>query len=192
MPPLPPPATLERVCKGLAVLDAIVCPDWEYRYYSFNHAWNADGSQRMASMRNGSGDEWFIVFAPAGVFVKAFWHEYPHEDIAMIYAGLPTELEPQLHEPAFSMDSNTFGGWHDGRSWTLRGNAKAVAGELRILAGDPDVYRAYAAECFEVDPPVDAIAHVLAGNRLDEEVIRRINPQRTMSELADDLTELGY
>ena len=78
MPPkvsLPPPVELERVCRGLAVLDAVLCEDWEMRYYSFNAGWNKKGKERMASMRNGEGDEWFLVFAGAGAFFKAFWHE---------------------------------------------------------------------------------------------------------------------
>jgi len=51
---LPPPKDLERICKGIATLDAIVCDDWEMRYYSFQQAWDATSGQRMASMRNGS------------------------------------------------------------------------------------------------------------------------------------------
>src|SRR5829696_2249314 len=99
-PTLPDPAALERTCKGLAALDAMMSDDWESRYYSFNHAWNAKAKRRMASMRNGSGDDWFIVFEPGGVFVKAFWHEYPREDVKKIYSGLPTKLLPQLKEGA--------------------------------------------------------------------------------------------
>jgi hypothetical protein len=161
---LPSPRDLERICKGLAALDAMMSGDWQNRYYSFNHAWNTKSKRRMASMRNGSGDEWFIVFEPAGVFLKAFWHEYRHEDVAKIYNGLPTKLLPQLKEGAFSMEYVTFGGWHDGTLWTLRGNAAApMRDELEILTGDPEKYRAYAAEYFEVDLPLAAIAHVLAG-----------------------------
>jgi hypothetical protein len=36
------------------MLDAIVCPEWEHRYYSFNANWAAD--EVMGSMRDGSGD----------------------------------------------------------------------------------------------------------------------------------------
>src|SRR5215213_6925058 len=112
-PSLPAPTELERICRGLAALDAMMSEEWQDRYYSFNHAWNTKSKQRMASMRNGSGDEWFIVFEPAGVFLKAFWHEYkPHEDVKKIYNGLPTKLQAQLKEPALSMEQVTFGGWH--------------------------------------------------------------------------------
>jgi hypothetical protein len=186
------PADLERVCKGLAVLDAMMSADWESRYYSFNQAWNVNARQRMASMRNGSGDQWFIVFEPGGVFFKALWHEHPREDVAQIYAGLPAKLSPQLEEPALEIEHLTFGGWHDGTSWTLRGNAEALGDEIAILTGDPDAYRAYAADYFEADLPRDAIAQVLAGKKLDAKLVGRITSDRTLADLKDDLAEIGY
>jgi hypothetical protein len=190
---LPSPQELERICKGMAALDAMLMEEWQDRYYSFNHAWNAKSEQRMASMRNGEGDEWFMVFEPSGVFFKAFWHEYPHEDVAKIYKGLPTKLLPQLKEPAFSMEHVTFGGWHDGTTWTLRGNAIApIQGELEILTGDPEKYREYAADYFGVDLPADAIAHVLAGKKLDAKLVKRITSERTLADLKADLAEIDY
>lgn len=189
---LPSPKELERVCKGLAALDAMLMEDWESRYYSFNHAWNKKSKQRMASMRNGSGDDWFIVFEPGGVFVKAFWHEYPREDVAKLYAGLPSKLLPHLEEGAFSMEDVTFGGWHDGTTWTLSGNAKPMREELEMLTGDPAAYRKYVADYLELDVPVDAIAHVLAGHKLDARLVNRITTERTLAELKGDLAEIDY
>jgi hypothetical protein len=188
---LPAPAELERICKGIATLDAIISADWESRYYSFNAAWNAKAEERMASMRNGTGDDWFIVFGKAGAFVKSFWHEHPRADVDAIYAGLPAALEAQRTEPAFATDEITYGGWYD-RAWTLRGNAKPLADELAILGGDPAAYRRYAADYFEVDVPLDAIAHVLAGKKLDAKLVARISDERTLAELRSDLAEIGY
>lgn len=189
---LPPPLELERICKGLAALDAMMSEEWQDRYYSFDHAWNAKSKQRMASMRNGHGDEWFILFEAGGVFVKAFWHEYPHEDVARIYDGLPAILAPQLAEPAFSMHHVTFGGWHNGTTWTLRGNAVPMADDLAILTGDPEKYRAYAADYFEAALPIDAVAHVLAGKKLNAKIVKRISTERTLGELKADLAAIAY
>jgi hypothetical protein len=189
---LPPPAELERTCKGLAALDAILCDDWESRYYSFNQAWNKKGKQRMASMRNGEGDDWFIVFGPAGVFVKSFWHEYPPQDVAKLYAGLPKPLAPQLEEAAFSMEDVTFGGWNDGEGWTLRGNAKPLAADLALLAGDAKKYVAYAAAYFDIKAAPDAVAHVLAGKKLDSKLLTRLGSERMLADLESDLREIGY
>ncbi len=30
---------LRRLCQSLAMLDAILEPEWQYRYYSFNSRW---------------------------------------------------------------------------------------------------------------------------------------------------------
>ncbi len=190
-PHLPPPADLERICKGLAALDAMMSEDWESRYYSFNTAWDKKAKERMASMRNGSGDDWFILFSPAGVFVKAFWHEYPREDVDAIYAGLPKGLARQRKEPFFA-DGVTFGGYHDGKSWTLRGNAKPMQEELELLSGDPAAYRVHAEGYFEAELPEAAIAKVLAGNKLDAKLVAKISTERTLAGLATDLAEIGY
>ena len=189
---LPPPSDLERICKGLATLDAIMASDWEDRSYSFNARWNAKKKVRMASMRNGSGDDWFIAFTPAGTFVKSFWHEYKPVAAATIYAGLPKALEPQRKEPAFEADLVTWGGWHDGEAWTLRGDAKPLKDELAILTGAGKIYRAYAASYFEAKVPLDAIEHVLAGKPLTAALVARVSSEQTLADLRADLTEIGY
>ena len=166
--------------------------DWEGRYYSFNKAWNKKSKERMASMRNGSGDDWFIVFSPAGVFVKAFWHEYPHEDVDAIYAGIPKGLAGQRKDAAFSADEVTFGGYHDGKTWTLRGNAKPMTEELDMLTGDPAAYAAFAGGYYEAKVSKAAIAKVLAGTKLHAKLVASISTERTLAELKADLAEIGY
>ena len=109
LPRLPPPARLERICKGLAVLDAILSPEWDGRYYSFDAKWSTD--TRMASMRNGQGDDYFMVFTGGVAFVKGFEHEQPRADPATVFHGLPTALAAQRTEAAFSMNDVTYGGW---------------------------------------------------------------------------------
>lgn len=167
--------------------------DWEFRYYSFNKAWNTRRKERMASMRNGEGDEWFMVFSPAGVFVKAFWHEYESEDVDTIFAGLPAKMEPQLKEGAFWIDGDdalTFGGFHDGKRWTLRGNAKPMKNDLAILTGKAKHYRAYAKQVHEIEVPLDAIDEILGGKRPDAKLVARINSDCTFTDLKDELAEI--
>ena len=81
------------------------------------------------------------------------------------------------------MQHVTFGGWHDGTSWTLRGNAVPMADDLSILTGDPEKYRAYAADYFGATLPIDAVAHVLAGKKLNAKLVKRISTERTLAEL---------
>jgi hypothetical protein len=43
------PDQLKSLCQSLAMLDAIMSPDWEYRHYSFDSKW--DLNEMMASMK---------------------------------------------------------------------------------------------------------------------------------------------
>lgn len=187
---LPDTGELERICKGLAALDAVLCEDWESRYYSFNASW-AKG-ERMASMRNGSGDDWFIVFNRAGAFLKSFWHEYKRTPATQIYAGLPAEFSRCFKEPAFSMEWVTFGGWNAGASWQLRGDEGPMAEQLAILSGKPEAYRAYAASYFELEIAVAPIAHVLAGKKIDAKILAALKSDRTLADLRPEFAEIGY
>jgi len=70
---LPDVDGLRALLQSLAMLDAILSPEWEYRYYSFNSRWS-EGEQ-MGSMRDGCGNEFFALFNEAGCFFKGFDHE---------------------------------------------------------------------------------------------------------------------
>ena len=70
---LPDIDNLRKLCQSLAMLDAILSPDWENRYYSFNSKWGSD--EMMASMRDGSGDEVLILFNKTGACINGFAHE---------------------------------------------------------------------------------------------------------------------
>jgi hypothetical protein len=114
---LPAIADLRGLCRSLAMLDAILSPDWEGRYYSFNASW-ADGEQ-MASMRNGSGDEYAIVFSVAGAYVRGFDHESPMSPYANegepwpgVIDEVPELFKSFVEESAFSGAVKTCGSLH--------------------------------------------------------------------------------
>ena len=104
---LPDIENLRRLTQSLAMLDAIMSPDWEYRYYSFNSKW--DEGEMMASMRNGSGDGYFILFNSHGAIMKGFDHEsamspWSAEEEKLwpgIFEDVPDEFQSFLSEPAF-------------------------------------------------------------------------------------------
>ena len=62
--PLAEPEALKQLTRSLAILGALIQPEWEYRLYLFNSKWSAH--EQMASMRNGQGDAWFCVFSSVG------------------------------------------------------------------------------------------------------------------------------
>ncbi|GGK93763.1 hypothetical protein Ppa06_61930 [Planomonospora parontospora subsp. parontospora] len=69
---LPDVPVLRDLCRSMAVLEAILSPDWESRYHSLDAAWSP--GEEMASMCNGSGEEYSIVFSAAGAYVRGFAH----------------------------------------------------------------------------------------------------------------------
>lgn len=114
---LPDVETLKKLSQSLAMLDAIMSPEWEYRYYSFNTKWSEN--EMMASMRNGSGNDYFILFNKYGAIIKGFAHESlmsPYaNDLKKVWKGIfekvPIEFESFLSEPAFIIEDTTFCIW---------------------------------------------------------------------------------
>src|SRR5262245_49946339 len=111
---LPDIPTFRRLTRALAMLDAILSPEWEFRYYSFNSHW-ADG-EMMASMRNGSGDHWFALLTATGIVLHGLAHECPTFQHSSPWPGvfdsLPAEFHASfLNEPAFDTANSTFCIW---------------------------------------------------------------------------------
>jgi hypothetical protein len=194
---------LRRLLQSLAMLDAILEPEWEYRYYSFNSRW-APG-QEMGSMRNGSGDHWFALFLPAGAGIVGLAHEAPmyrHGDPwPGMFVGLPSELAEVQTEPAFEATHCTFCVWRlaTDRTWS-RGQVEfssdldADGSEhlLHLLDGQPHSYATFAADYFEMDVPTDAVASVYAHAPLTRDLVMRLNPRSSPADLEPDLQEIGY
>ena len=65
---LPDVDLLGRTLQSMVLLDAILSPEWPFRYYSFNVAW--DVGEQMGSMRNGCGDQLFSAFQPGGMLAQ--------------------------------------------------------------------------------------------------------------------------
>jgi hypothetical protein len=111
---LPDVDGLRLTLQSMAILDAILSPEWEFRYYSFNAGWAA--GEQMGSMRNGTGDHFFAHFGPAGCWLKGFAHECPmtpyREAPARAWPGVldavPIEFADCLREPAFIVEDVTF------------------------------------------------------------------------------------
>src|SRR5215475_14027541 len=133
---LPDLRGFRRLTRALAMLDAVMSPEWEYRYYSFNSHW-ADG-EMMASMRNGSGDRWFALLCSAGVALHGLAHEAPifrpGTPWPGIFESLPAEFHDNLlREPAFTTEDSTF------CIWRRSTDAQWSCGPVQLpLVHDPD------------------------------------------------------
>ncbi|GIE89557.1 hypothetical protein [Actinoplanes regularis] len=207
---LPDLPALRRRCQALATLDAIVSPDWEYRYYSFDTRWAPD--EQMASMRNGSGDAWSIVFSRAGAFIRGFDHESPMARCAGpgdLWPGLvdtvPQVFSGCVNEPAFSFKGTleaTVCLWrqHDDDRWHAgdvdfpdRDDPDGADRLFHVLMeGTPLAYQQFAEDYYETTMDLATIGEIFALRPLTDELVRRLNPDLLVADLTEDLAEIGY
>jgi hypothetical protein len=196
-----------RLSQSLAVLDAILSPEWDYRYYSFNSAWGP--GEMMASMRDGAGDEYFILFDEHGAAMKGFahespmssWRSSPPKPWSGIYDSVPAEFASFLNEPAFSLDSVSFciwrrrqdDAWHSAaRDYPPGADPDGSWAMLEILGGDPEVFGEFAQSYYETEIPVEAIKKVYAHLPLTDDLIHALNKNLSLADVRDDLQEIGY
>jgi hypothetical protein len=204
---LPDVGGLRRLSQSLAMLDSILCPEWQYRYHSFNASW-ASGEE-MASMRDGCGDGYFILFTKAGAIMKGFAHESEAwrktlergQPLPGVLDGVPEEFAEFLNEPAFSIEETTFCLWRrlSDPAWRI-GAVEPLDGEdpdgsaelMRLLAGNPEAYRAWAEDYFETSVTSSAVEHIFGHRPLTEGVVKALNPDLSMTDLVEDASEIAY
>lgn len=206
---LPDVDSLKRLLQSLATLDAILCPDWEFRYYSFNAHWAEN--QMMGSMRNGCGDSFLVAFNGAGCFLKGFAHESPmspyKKEPPKCWPGLlkdvPEEFDEFRGEPAFSMNEITFCIWRSyGESNWMCGKIKFPKHPdpdgseqlLSILDGKPETYANWAESYFEPEQPLKltSVGKIYAHAPLTKALAKSLNPDCDFEQLSEDLEEIGY
>jgi len=194
---LPSIPDLRRVTQSLAMLDAILSPEWEYRYYSFNSAWGP--GEEMASMRNGSGDDWFLLLDQAGAAIKGFAHELARGPnfSQNIQAQVPADFSSFLNEPAFSMQHATFCYWRktDDNSWSKVPGGPDDDGAdemLALLVSGPSGYKEWAEDYFEVPVALDAVTALFAHQPLSDSMILALNPDADIDFTYGQAREIGY
>ncbi|WP_069173645.1 hypothetical protein [Streptomyces griseus] len=209
---LPSLADLRNLCRSLAMLDAILSPDWEGRYHSFGAGWS-DGEE-VASMRNGSGDEYSIVFTAAGAYVRGFDHESPmspYGNDGEPWPGVIDEVSEVFRrfvvEPAFTDEDGvpvvtvclwrglTDDRWQHGVIDFPTGRADPD-GATRLFAllvdGSPEVFQRFAEDYYEVPVDLEAVRDVYDLRPLSQELVSSLNSEVALTELAEDIAEIGY
>jgi len=192
-----------RITKSLAALDAVVSPEWEYRYYSFDSNW--DKGEMMASMRNGSGDNWYALILDCGIALQGLDHESPTfvvgQPRSWVFADLPEDFrKPFLDEPAFDSSNSTFCIWNhiSGSQWqsgVVGLDQEIDDGSqrlLEILSGSPELYIQFSEEYYEESLPLAAVQSVYEHTPISVEIAESLNSETVTSELAIALDEIGY
>ncbi|WP_308193476.1 hypothetical protein [Micromonospora alfalfae] len=211
---LPDIDLLRQRCKALAVLERII--DGGEPYYAYTSNWGGD---EAASMSNGSGDEWAVVFTADGAFIRLFDHEsamspYRHPDHELwpgLVDGVPEVLRPHVTEPAFCDEDGQLVAttvlwrlaeddrWHAGDGIAFPpprpydDNGPDGSGLLDILLDDiVDRFVEFAVDYYEMTVDRAAVEHIVAHRPLTDTVTRAVNPQLSVADLRVDLTEIGY
>jgi hypothetical protein len=204
---LPPIDEVMKRAQALAALDLILSPDWQYRYYSFNRQWSPD--EKMASMRNGSGDEWWIVYRRSGwAALKGLdhnsdaWSEGGPELSEQLRHLIPPGYGNFATEPAFAWETTSFAYvyWPQQQSWTRANDSTKFSnleagddGLLKLLVNPASAYKAYAEEYFERNLPLVAVEHIYAHRPISEELVRQLNPDTSYPEIGGELFDgIGY
>jgi hypothetical protein len=204
---VPEAEKLRKAAQAIAMLDAIIMPEWQWRYYTFQINW---GDQiDLFSMRNGEGDEFFIVFQPWGVLIKGFAHESrlnpyrtdPPSVLPCLLDGLPSSFQPLLREPAFVFDEITFCLWretHDSH-WRHGDLSKLPVGisdrsedMMFILDGNPATYHDWAKNYYGRSLPLESISAIYQHMPLSEPLIQQLNAETTLSHAQDEAIGIGY
>ncbi|MBW3635689.1 MAG: hypothetical protein KY445_04370 [Armatimonadetes bacterium] len=191
----------------MALLDAILQPEWQYRYYSFNVHWNE--GEEMASMRDGAGNDYFLLFSNAGAILKGFDHESPMSPYASdpprIWPGIlervPAVFASFLAEPAFALEATTFCIWRTSsdQKWQV-GDIEFPDGDdpdgsasiLTLLDGNPQNYCDWATENYEVKVNLKAVEDIFAHRPITPQIVGSLNAGLDLEDLTDDLREIGY
>lgn len=200
---LPEIEILRRKCMALAMLDALICPEWDYRYFSFNAHWSP--GEEMASMRNGEGDDWFLLFDENDAALKGFSHESAVVGANLakaIQERVPQDFSSFLGEPAFSMAQATFCFWRRGYDshwsqvnvedvqWADEDDGSSYL--LALLIAPEEAYQEYASDYFEENIPIDAIRAIFAHAPLTASLVASLNPEIEMNEAEEMALEIGY
>ncbi|MGP3914248.1 hypothetical protein [Nonomuraea sp. 10N515B] len=208
---LPEIPKLRDLCRSVALLEAILSPEWSSRYHSFDAGWSP--GEEMASMRNGSGDEYSIVFSAAGAYIRGFDHEAAMSPYGNdgpwpgVLDSVPEVFRHCVQEPAFCDEHGLpvvtaclwraagDDGWRVGEIDYPNGVGDpdgAVHLFARLVDPSPEAFRRFAEDYYEVPVDLNAVRHVYALRPLTQAVVTALNADLPLTDLTDDLAAARY
>ena len=183
---------IRKISQSLAVLDLILIPEWEFRYFSFNSKW--DSNEMMASMRNGEGDEYFILFSKDGLIGKIYSISegiVPNKDT--ILQMIPNEFNNFKNEPAFNLDNITCCIWRkfSDRDWSIAPVMKNIP-LLNFFVEDETYYQNWVEEYLEKSLDVKQIKAIFDHVPLNRDLVTDLNDERSFEDVEEEVKEIGY
>jgi hypothetical protein len=190
---LPSPSELRKRLQSLAMLDAIIMPDWDMRFFSYNSRWGA--GEAMASMRDGEGSEFFFLFNDAGVAAKIYCAGYEIDSsISSALNEIPSCFSSFLEEAAFSINTATCYLWRcrsdDKWSATPRGIVEIPL--LAFVSDEGEYYHAWAENYYEKAFDERCLHAVFEHEPLTSKIALTLNPEAEMETVLADADEIGF
>jgi hypothetical protein len=184
--------SLKKKLKSLALADAILSPEWEYRYFSYNSQWAEQ--EEMASMRDGTGGHWFVLFQTEGRVGYKFISPDDGliDNLSEIKDKIPLQYKAFIEEPAFYVDQAT-------GIWLLKNNEWIKYGLSRpkyledlatVIEWGVEGYKKWAEDYYERDIDQEALSHIFK-HEVSQSLIKKLNSEITIEELDKDLKEIG-
>ncbi|KJK47950.1 hypothetical protein UK23_18725 [Lentzea aerocolonigenes] len=210
---LPAIPELRVLCRALAALDVVLAPGSEDRYHLYSTTW-APGEE-LASMYDGAGNEYSIVFTAAGAYVRGFDHESSMSPYATddeepwpgVLDTVPDVFRECVEESAFSDEFGT--PCVTVCLWREHGDTVWRHGDITFPDGSqdpdgadwlfalltnrtPEAFREWAQDYYGQSVDLDAVRHVYTGRPLTSDVVTALNPATTLAAVADHLVATGY
>ncbi len=188
---LPDINNVKNISKKIALLDAVFEQEWEFRYYSFDSQWSE--SEEMGSLRDGSGNHFFIIFKDKKCFIKVIDKKIDNKvKIFKKINNFPDEIKNELfaflNEPAFYIEELSFLYWNIDGNWNNAGNGENEW--LDIFTDPVSKYQKFALEYFEVEISSEKILKVFNEN-ISMELLTQLNPGVDTDLLNEDIMEIG-
>lgn len=197
---LPDSKKLQSACKAMAVLDAVLCQEWVYRYYSYNSDWSGD--EEFFEMRNGEGDQLLILFKAEGTVINGYFAEAEQADKTQLTQGLPEIFHEFMFGEPVNSAGTTFCVWKtENQDWAtgLPGESDDHSEELLSpLDGNPETYIKWASDYFkgsykEEGISIEIVTAIFNQEPLSKEMVLTLVPAlEDWDLLLEDLEEISF
>lgn len=197
---LPDWKKLREACKAMAVLDAVLSPDWIYRYYSYDCQWSEN--EELFEMRNGEGGQMLILFREEGAVINGYTSEMADSNKEALTDQLPAVFEEFIFGEPVSSSGTTFcvwttadGNWQTGVLPLEEDYSEEL---LSALDGQPETYLKWASSYYEgiyagSGIPLETVTHIFQHKPLTTAIVYSlVNKVEDWNQLKEDLTEISY
>jgi hypothetical protein len=213
---LPSIAAVRDRSRALAMLSLLLSPDAKYgRAYSYDSEWRPN--EELASRDNGAGDNYSIVFSPAGSYLRGFDHVSemsPYSDACDgepwpgVLDSVPEVFRHYIHDPEFlSEDFPTV----TACLWRETADSAWRTGTITFPVTDPtfgspdgadflfdalvrsaEDYQDWASAYYDRPVDLEAVRAIFDVRPLTSSLAAAVNPDVSLADLAKDIAKIGY